>query len=300
MKSIRVSGACGICVLLLHVGPARATTSARAQSSVEVEVGADTTRIHKVNRTFDVVSVPAPNGGGRTLVLEMTVETEESPPVEGYSLQNVVLRAFEVTKSTKKEQFTIHGKGESARKLGGLPFFVVSELGLSHSNNTHSVYSLVNGSRLFFAGGGPDILRLDTETGWTGYYVVGVHASGSARDAEVYQRPAKEMEASLLVTYASLSAPLDAVRVTLGAHSTRVPRVTSIRWGKAPGVSEDGRIMAASEKRLMGDPAVVEIAVVGVGRIAIPIRNGRLDESAATVPGGVHIEHASVAKLDSH
>jgi hypothetical protein len=227
----------------------------------------------------------------------MTVETEESPPVEGYSLQNVVLRAFEVTKSTKKEQFTIHGKGESARKLGGLPFFVVSELGLSHSNNTHSVYSLVNGSRLFFAGGGPDILRLDTGTG---YYVVGVHASGSARDAEVYQRPAKEIEGALLVTYASLSAPLDAVRVTLGPHSTPVPRVTSIRWGKAPGVSEDGRIMAASEKRLMGDPAVVEIAVADVGKIAIPIRNGRLDESAATVPGGVHIEHASVAKQDSH
>jgi hypothetical protein len=299
MNHVRLSGLCGIGVLLLHAFPADATVSARGQSSVDVEMGTDTTRIHKINRTFDVVGVPSPDGAGRTLVLDVTVETEESPPIEGYSLNNVKLRAFEVTNVTKKELFRIQGKGEAAHKIDGLPLFVVSDWGCCSANTTHAIYSLVTGNRLFFAGGGRDPDMLELSTG-TEHYLVGVHASGSARDAEIYQRPVKRMERSLLVTYASLSAPLDAVRVTLGAGANSEVRIASMRWSRASGVSEDGLHMTASEKRLTGQPAAVEIVIASFGTITIPIRNGRLDESTAKFPGGVHIEHLPVAKQASH
>jgi hypothetical protein len=283
-------------VLLVTVGsglPGQAKpadVTAKGQSSISVTLYPDPrvgeTTIHKVNRTYDVVPGSRPQ---ELLLLDQTVETEGTPS-SGSSLSRVALKVSSVSKAGTSPSFTIEDRGTAASRSDDNVLFIVSDFGCCGSNDTHAVYSLKNGRRLFFAGGqnAPDILTL--QVGAESRYYVGVHSTGSHRDAEVYGNLVVKREAAVLITLASPTDTKDALLMTFDRPQSAPVRGADVRWSEPGDISSEGRWERVSSER----PAILQIGIGGVGQIRIPVKNGQLVLESATIPKGGHLRRVEI------
>ena len=243
----------------------------KAQSIVTIEEGAGPeaeTRIHRVNRRFDTVQRSKPPG---ILVLQETIDIEESV-AHGYLKTLVTLDATMFSKGRRWPLFSIKAQGSRAALFQGETLYIVTDLGCCGGRDTHSVFSLKNGRRLFVTGGQSEPLLMTLQVGATGQmYHVGLHSSGTAQDRLIYGAAKPDEADALLVTLASDDEPLQSVVVTLDRHPSRRALSPVARWVKQ-GTAQDRNWLQARKD----ESVLLEVVMSPAEVIRIPVREGRM------------------------
>jgi hypothetical protein len=262
-------------------------STAKGQSSISITIPADpkdgVTTIHRVNRTYDAIERPS----REVLLLDQTIETNGGPSF-GNSVAHVLLKTSTVSARGTRPGFTIDAEGSLATRSDDNALFIVSDIACCGAKDTHAVFSLANGRQLFFTGGQgtPSILSL--ESGVDRFYV-GVHASGSHRDSDVYGNYQQKKNGALLISLASPTEPKDVLLLTSGLSPAQTYPV-AVQWQSAPGSPESTR----SKRVGANDTASVEVLLTSSAAVRIPIRDGRFLVESATLPAGCRLQHVDL------
>jgi len=154
--------------------------------------------------------------------------------MDGFMRKELTVEVFKVDGTIKTKLFRIKAHASDSKIHQDLGILVASSYGCCDSTDAHAVYSLQNGKRLFFAGGDRDPYVFHAYWPNTDQArLVGVHVSGSERDAEIYTGLAKEdRRRCLLMSLASNAEVFDQVAI-LFDDGDMSPPVAAIEWLRA-------------------------------------------------------------------
>lgn len=266
------------------------TSQARATLQPSEEEGGAQASLR--NQTYDLVR--AQLGPERYAWTNLLVHRQQdivtNVQMDGLLKKELTIDVFKVEGTSKSRLFQIKEHASDSRIDQHLGIVVASSYGCCDSTDVHSVYSLQNGKRLFFAGGARDpyifhVYWPNTERA----RLVGVHVSGSERDAEIYEGAAKDLKrAALLVSLASKAELFDQAAI-LFEHGDLSPAIAAIEWISSAEMKVHDRELAVWPSKTKSISSVPRIQVtLATGRkIVIPLDGDRLGE--ISVPEGVTV-----------
>jgi hypothetical protein len=266
--------------------PASATSTAEAQVTVS-EFGP---RATLRNQNYDFVTLANHDGSWTHLLVHRQQDIVRDTGLEGYVRQELSAEVWEVTGATKKSRFRLRETASSSSIDQGL--LIANNFGCCDSSDTHAVYSLWSGKRLFFAGGDRDPYVLRAV--WPNQpreRLVGVHVSGSSRDAEIYPNDKRDRApARMMITLADRDEPLDRIVIRLpGDRESR--RLRTVGWSGEP---KDGasRILQVWPPKV-GQPPVaprISLELTTGETIELPIEDKQFALNRASAPTGAKID----------
>jgi hypothetical protein len=211
----------------------------------------------------------------QTLVLREQIDLEEqSGGYEGWVRHTVELTASKLLPNGKRQpRFTIHATGEEASAY--FDFYVVSSYGCCDQADGHAWFSFSTGKLVMYTAGTRDTSMLEIGTADShvdGPRYIGVHTSNAAFAEDQYPRPLAGRPQHAVVTYASETAAITRVLVTMPPENLEMDpvRKIEIRHASAP----------------TGD-AAVHIELSDAVSFELPIHADKLDPAHARLPSGV-------------
>ncbi|MDB4981317.1 MAG: hypothetical protein JWM82_2069 [Myxococcales bacterium] len=211
--------------------------------------------------------------------------------MDGFLSEELAVEVFKVegVKKTTLFHFKEHASQSSIREDVGI--FVASSYGCCDSTDTHAIYSLKNGRRLFFAGGDRAPYVLDVSWPNTDRArLVGVHVAGSSRDPEVYKGvAADERHGRILVSLASTAGLFEALALLFDSAISDTPRVIAVDWAVSTDMKVYERQLEVWPPKKGQKPAipVVQIALSSGQKISIPLDGDRFGN--VSKPDGVQV-----------
>jgi hypothetical protein len=264
------------------------TSQARADLQPSDEEGGAQASLR--NQTYDLVR--AQLGPDRYAWTNLLVHRQQdlltNAQMDGFMRKELTVEVFKVDGMKKIKLFQIKEHASDSKIHQDLGILVASSYGCCDSTDVHAVYSLQNGRRLFFAGGDRDpyifhVFWPNTDRA----RLVGVHVSGSERDAEIYKGLAKEKRRRyMLVSLASRAEVFDQVAI-LFEDADMSPPVATIEWVPSAEMKVHNRELAIwpSKGKQPSPVPMIQITLAAGPKILIPLDSDRLGEISA--PKGV-------------
>jgi hypothetical protein len=284
--------------LCASAGQADAQLADKAESTIDVRIGASAAEAHMANRNFLFDSRRME--GGTTpvrLVLRLDTEITRREDTEGILSGRVSATAWRIdSQGKRKTLWSVDEPGDAGEISSRQPLFIVRQSGCCGSRDSFSVFNLYNGQRLFTAtGDGPETCwaQLDVPNSGGLVRLVALHAAYSGTDAAAF---GQRVETVGLLTYGSPDKPL--ARYRLLAESAAAiadfmgdATVRLVQIGK-PEETDSLTLWPADGKR---DPSAVggfaiRLHLTEDKTVEIPVAGDRLDLAAATLPNGLKIE----------
>jgi len=217
--------------------------------------------------------------------------------MDGFMRKELTVEVFKVDGTIKTKLFRIKAHASDSKIHQDLGILVASSYGCCDSTDAHAVYSLQNGKRLFFAGGDRDPYVFHAYWPNTDRArLVGVHVSGSERDAEIYKGLVKiGRRRCLLMSLASKAEVFDQVAI-LFDDGDRSPPVATIEWLPSAEMKVHDRELAVwpSKGKKPSPVPMVQIMLASGPKILIPLDGDRIGEISA--PKGVTAIHLPLVK----
>jgi hypothetical protein len=264
------------------------TSQARADLQPSDEEGGAQASLR--NQTYDLVR--AQLGPDRYAWTNLLVHRQQdlvtNVQMDGFMTKDLTVDVFKVDGVKRIRLFQIKEHASDSKIHQDLGILVASSYGCCDSTDAHAVYSLQNGKRLFFAGGDRDpyifhVFWPNTDRA----RLVGVHVSGSERDAEIYKGRAKERSRRyMLVSLASRTEVFDQVEI-LFEDGDMSPPVAAIEWIPSAEMKVHDRQLAVwpSKGKQPSPVPLIQITLAAGPKILIPLDSDRFGEISA--PKGV-------------
>jgi hypothetical protein len=274
------------------------SSRARAELQLSDEEGGAQAALR--NQTYDLVR--AGLGPDRSALTNLLVHRQQdlvtNVQTDGFLKKELTVSVFKVDALKKTKLFQIKERAEASKIRQDLGIFVATNYGCCDSTDVHIVYSLTNGHRLFFTGGEREPYIFDAFWPNTDreQRLVGVHLSGSERDAEIYKGLGNKKGCRcLLVSLASRTELLDRVVIKFGDVDASPPAV-SIGWlpGAEMKVHDQTLEVWPSDRSQPSAAPTIQIALSPKEKITIPLGGDRF--GAVSAPDAVKVIHLSPTK----
>jgi hypothetical protein len=251
------------------------------------------------NQTYDLVR--AQLGPDRYAWTNLLVHRQQdlvtNLQMDGFMRKELTVEVFKVDGTKKTKLFQIKEHASDSKIHQDLGILVASSYGCCDSTDAHAVYSLQNGRRLFFAGGDRDPYVFHAYWPNTDRArLVGVHVSGSERDAEIYKGlPKEDRRRCLLMSLASKAEAFDQVAI-LFDDGNMSPPVAAIEWLPSAEMKVHDRDLAVwpSKGKQPSPIPLVQITLASGLKVLIPLDGDRFGEISA--PEGVTLIRLPLVK----
>lgn len=275
-----------------------------APSEVTVTFDQGSYEIHTVNRRFEPVTT-ADNQGVQSKVVRYLVKTEidrttrESDESEIDTVSSIVRATARplTEKGLGDPTLKIETKGDEVATSG--PFLIVTNWGCCAEQQSHAVYSMQSGRKLFSATGEGqygDWITLGSQHKPYQQRIAVAHVAMTPTDAEEL---GPDDSAVMMITYAGELAPLQrlAVRVGNGRNPDEVVNwYSKLAWVNAQFPDGTDHIFISSDKAPAETYTDMSLRIdleEGL-RIEIPLIQDRLAPDKATLPTGFSVAEVPI------
>lgn len=277
--------------------PAVGIERSEARAAIEPSKASETgIQANLRNQTYDLVRIGASDGKSMIVLVHRQQDLVRSVDVEGFLRKSLAVAVWRVDGRKRKLLFRLKEDAEASHIDEGAALLYTSVYGCCGATDTHTVYSLENGRRLFFAGGErePYVLGL-VRTHPHRLQYVAVHVSGSARDRDIYGGTTTAPNPRrIMVSLAAVTGETDRLVLSYDDELQASP-VEEVRWKQ----SADGQIHGKSQ--VLSQPVgpstrpILVIAIRNHKPIEIPIEGDHFLLEDISKPAGMDVVRVSGA-----